>query len=91
MSHIPTLDLADGATIPAIGFGPYPVTGEEGTAAIATAIDAGYRPLEPPSTTATRWRSARRSAGRASTVTSSSCRGRSPPRPRLRRRGGLGR
>ncbi|MCU1535757.1 MAG: aldo/keto reductase [Humibacillus sp.] len=46
MSHLPAHDLTDGTTIPAIGFGTYPLTGEEGTAAIVTAIEAGYRLLD---------------------------------------------
>ena len=43
MADIPTYDLNDGTSIPAIGFGTYPLRGEDGTAAILTAIEAGYR------------------------------------------------
>jgi len=43
MAHIPTYDLNDGTTIPAIGFGTYPLRGDDGTEAIRTAIEAGYR------------------------------------------------
>ena len=40
---VPTYDLNDGTTIPAIGFGTYPLRGEDGIAAIVSAIGAGYR------------------------------------------------
>jgi len=43
MAQIPTYDLNDGTTIPAIGFGTYPLRGDDGTAAIRTAIETGYR------------------------------------------------
>ncbi|WP_148576021.1 aldo/keto reductase [Nocardioides caldifontis] len=43
---IPTHTLNDGRTIPAIGFGTYPLTGDDGTAAIVSAIDAGYRLID---------------------------------------------
>ena len=43
MATIPTYDLNDGTTIPAIGFGTYPLRGDDGTEAIRTAIEAGYR------------------------------------------------
>ena len=43
MPTTPTYDLNDGTTIPAIGFGTYPLKGEDGTAAITSAIEAGYR------------------------------------------------
>jgi diketogulonate reductase-like aldo/keto reductase len=42
----PEHTLNDGATLPAIGFGTYPLTGEEGIEAIRSAIDAGYRLLD---------------------------------------------
>ncbi|WP_210503734.1 aldo/keto reductase [Nocardioides xinjiangensis] len=45
-SAIPAYDLNDGTTIPAIGFGTYPLQGEDGTAAILSAIEAGYRLLD---------------------------------------------
>lgn len=38
--------LRDGSTMPSIGFGTYPLQGEEGVEAIASAIDAGYRLLD---------------------------------------------
>ena len=41
-----TRTLNDGRTIPAIGFGTYPLSGEEGTTAVVTAIEAGYRLID---------------------------------------------
>jgi 2,5-diketo-D-gluconate reductase A len=46
MSEIPTYTLNDGTTLPAIGFGTYPLKGEDGTAAILSALEAGYRLLD---------------------------------------------
>jgi 2,5-diketo-D-gluconate reductase A len=46
MPDIPTYDLNDGTTLPAIGFGTYPLRGEAGTAAILSALEAGYRLLD---------------------------------------------
>ncbi|MFD1721447.1 aldo/keto reductase [Amnibacterium endophyticum] len=46
MPDIPLLDGQDGARIPAIGLGTYDLRGAAGTAAVATAIDAGYRLLD---------------------------------------------
>ncbi|NYE38088.1 diketogulonate reductase-like aldo/keto reductase [Nocardioides cavernae] len=43
MAQIPTYDLNDGTTIPAIGFGTYPLRGEAGTTSILGALEAGYR------------------------------------------------
>jgi 2,5-diketo-D-gluconate reductase A len=43
MAQIPTYDLNDGTTLPAIGFGTYPLRGEAGTSAIVSALEAGYR------------------------------------------------
>jgi diketogulonate reductase-like aldo/keto reductase len=43
---IPTRTLNDGATLPAIGFGTYPLRGEDGVAAVVSAIEAGYRLLD---------------------------------------------
>jgi 2,5-diketo-D-gluconate reductase A len=42
----PTYTLNDGRTIPPIGFGTYPLTGEEGIAAITSAIEVGYRLID---------------------------------------------
>jgi 2,5-diketo-D-gluconate reductase A len=41
-----TYTLNDGNTIPAIGFGTYPLTGADGVTAIASAIGVGYRLLD---------------------------------------------
>ena len=38
---IPEYQLNDGTTLPAIGFGTYPLTGDDGVAAIRGAIEAG--------------------------------------------------
>lgn len=46
MAPIPQLDLNDGTTLPAIGLGTYPLSGEDGTAAIVGALEAGYRMLD---------------------------------------------
>ncbi len=46
VSQIPTYELNDGRHIPVIGFGTYPLTGEEGVAAISSAIERGYRLLD---------------------------------------------
>lgn len=43
---IPTHTLNDGTTLPAIGFGTYPLRGEDGTAAVVSAIEVGYRLLD---------------------------------------------
>jgi 2,5-diketo-D-gluconate reductase A len=43
---IPTHTLNDGRTIPAIGFGTYPLTGDEGIAAVVSAIEVGYRLID---------------------------------------------
>src|SRR3954466_12755442 len=41
-----TRALADGTTLPAIGFGTYPLRGDKGIDAIASAIDIGYRLID---------------------------------------------
>jgi 2,5-diketo-D-gluconate reductase A len=41
-----TYRLNDGREIPAIGFGTYPLTGDEGVAAVVSAIDTGYRLID---------------------------------------------
>jgi diketogulonate reductase-like aldo/keto reductase len=43
---IPTHTLNDGAELPVIGFGTYMLRGEEGTGAIVSALEAGYRLLD---------------------------------------------
>ncbi|MGN6126664.1 MAG: aldo/keto reductase [Humibacter sp.] len=46
MTDIPQLTLKDDTRIPAIGFGTYPLRGNEGERAIVGAIDAGYRLID---------------------------------------------
>ncbi|GAA1946867.1 aldo/keto reductase [Nocardioides panacihumi] len=43
---VPTYTLNDGTTLPAIGFGTYPMRGEDGVAAIVSALEGGYRLLD---------------------------------------------
>lgn len=43
---IPTYQLNDGTSLPAVGFGTYPLRGDEGIAAIQSALEAGYRLLD---------------------------------------------
>ena len=43
---VPTYTLNDGTTLPAVGFGTYPMRGEEGVSAIVSALEAGYRLLD---------------------------------------------
>lgn len=45
-STIPHLTLNDGHEIPALGFGTYPLKGEDGYAAVRAALDNGYRLLD---------------------------------------------
>lgn len=46
MTTVPTITLAHGAEIPAIGLGTWPLAGAEGAAAVRTAIEAGYRLID---------------------------------------------
>jgi len=46
MAEIPTYVLNDGTTLPAIGFGTYPLRGDDGTAAMIKALESGYRLLD---------------------------------------------
>jgi 2,5-diketo-D-gluconate reductase A len=47
MAQDPTTHrLNDGTTLPAIGFGTYPLRGEEGVAAMVSALQHGYRHLD---------------------------------------------
>jgi diketogulonate reductase-like aldo/keto reductase len=43
---IPTHTLNDGTTLPAIGFGTYPLDGAEAVDAVVSAIEAGYRLID---------------------------------------------
>jgi 2,5-diketo-D-gluconate reductase A len=45
-SGVPTYTLNDGNSLPAIGFGSYPLRGEDGIAAITSALEVGYRLLD---------------------------------------------
>lgn len=45
-TSVPTYTLNDGTTLPATGFGTYPLRGEDGIAAMANALEAGYRLLD---------------------------------------------
>ncbi|GAB3617898.1 aldo/keto reductase [Okibacterium endophyticum] len=38
--------LNDGTTLPLLGFGTYPLTGDEGVAAVRSAVDVGYRLID---------------------------------------------
>jgi 2,5-diketo-D-gluconate reductase A len=47
MASTPTsLTLNDGTTLPAVGFGTYPLKGEQGIEAMVSALGAGYRHLD---------------------------------------------
>ncbi len=43
---IPSLELNDGNSIPQLGFGTWPLRGEEAAAAVSTAIEVGYRHVD---------------------------------------------
>ena len=47
MTDLPTYALNDGTTLPAIGFGTYPLKGPDGVTAILSALEQGYRLLAP--------------------------------------------
>ncbi|XVU29222.1 aldo/keto reductase [Actinoplanes sp. CA-054009] len=49
MTAIPTVTLNDGVTIPQLGFGVFQVPGAETRAAVATALEAGYRSIDTAS------------------------------------------
>ena len=46
MSTVPTVTLNNGVTIPQLGFGVFQVPDEETTAAVTSALDAGYRSID---------------------------------------------
>lgn len=46
MASTPTYTLNDGTALPAIGFGTYPLTGEDGIEAVTSALACGYRLLD---------------------------------------------
>ncbi|WP_244928170.1 aldo/keto reductase [Nocardioides sp. W7] len=43
---VPTRTLHDGRAIPGIGFGTYPLTGDDGIAAVVSALEVGYRLID---------------------------------------------
>jgi 2,5-diketo-D-gluconate reductase A len=43
---VPTLTLNDGTAFPAVGLGTYKLNGDEGTAAVESALETGYRLLD---------------------------------------------
>ena len=43
---IPNLTLNDGTSLPAIGFGTWPLVGDEGYRVVRSALDAGYRLID---------------------------------------------
>jgi 2,5-diketo-D-gluconate reductase A len=43
---VSTYTLNDGSTLPAVGFGTYPLKGEDGVAAIVGALEVGYRLID---------------------------------------------
>jgi 2,5-diketo-D-gluconate reductase A len=45
-SSVPTYTLNDANTLPAVGFGTYPLKGEEGVEATLSALEVGYRLLD---------------------------------------------
>ncbi|WP_295629338.1 aldo/keto reductase [uncultured Corynebacterium sp.] len=45
-TQIPTIELNDGTTMPQLGFGVFQVPDEETTAAVSTALEAGYRSID---------------------------------------------
>ena len=46
MAHIPTYTLNDGTTLPAIGFGTYPLRATTASRRCASALETGYRLLD---------------------------------------------
>jgi 2,5-diketo-D-gluconate reductase A len=45
-STVPTYTLNDDSTLPAVGFGTYPLTGDDGINALVSALEVGYRLLD---------------------------------------------
>ncbi|MFH8619648.1 aldo/keto reductase [Streptomyces sp. NPDC017979] len=46
MSTVPSITLNNGVTMPQLGFGVWQVPDDEATAAVTTALDAGYRSID---------------------------------------------
>ena len=51
MTDVPPIELNDGRSMPGIGFGTWQLRGDEGAAAVRTALEVGYRMID----TATRY------------------------------------
>ena len=45
-NNVPTYTLNDGNTLPAVGFGTYPLRGEDGIGSLLSALEVGYRLLD---------------------------------------------
>ena len=43
MAELPTRTLGDGVPVPVLGFGTYPLRGDDGVRAMVSALEAGYR------------------------------------------------
>lgn len=48
-AQAPTIELSDGYRMPALGFGTWPLTGDEATRAVTTALQTGYRLIDTAS------------------------------------------
>ncbi|WP_327190982.1 aldo/keto reductase [Streptomyces xinghaiensis] len=46
MSHVPTVTLNNGARMPQLGFGVWQIPDDEAAAAVAAALEAGYRSID---------------------------------------------
>lgn len=46
MAELPTRTLGDGVSVPVLGFGTYPLRGDAGVRAIASALEVGYRLID---------------------------------------------
>jgi 2,5-diketo-D-gluconate reductase A len=46
VSHVPTIELNDGATIPQLGFGVFQIDPDETAEAVKTALEIGYRHVD---------------------------------------------
>lgn len=46
MAELPTRTLGDGTSVPVLGFGTYPLRGDDGVRAMASALEVGYRFLD---------------------------------------------
>ena len=46
MAETPTRVLGDGTSVPVLGFGTYPLRGDDGVRAIASALEVGYRLID---------------------------------------------